>query len=610
MSLCRLTAAPGLRSVETDSRREQPLTPRDVIADSLRMSLKRFLLVRLGRIVSYPMRRRLERFLRDCEQPEAVQTARLLEIVRQQSLTGFGRDHRFDLIRSLADFRRQVPIAPYEALAPYIERVQRGETSALLADGRVLMFALTSGTTASRKLIPVTREYLRCYQRGWSFWGLKMYRDHRGRRIAMRPIVQMVGDAEEYRTPAGIPCGNLSGYTAQVQMRLIRRLYAVPAVTGKIKDASARYYLANRFAIARNVSQFMAANPSTLVQLARALDQHKDHLIRDLHDGTLRRDLDIPPDIRRQLEPLAAADPTRARELDAIANRHGRLLPQHVWPSEGIIIGTWTGGSMGPYLRQLPPFYGPTPVRDLGLLASEGRFTIPFDNFTPSGVLDIWSHYFEFIPEEEIDSPAPTVLGAHELRQGASYYILPTTAYGLYRYHIVDLVRVTGFLGRTPLVEFLGKGSRFANLTGEKLSEHHVTQAMDAVLARLPQPITGYTLAPVWHDEQPYYTLFIEQQDAGDEAQLQRFLGAFEQELGQRNIEYAAKRSSLRLGPVRIALIPTGTWLKWDQERLARTGGSPEQYKRPCLINDLGFHTTMPVIREMSPNCVLTEERS
>jgi len=563
------------------------------------MSLKRFLLVRLGRAISYPIRRKLERFLRDCETPEAVQQARLFEILRKQTATQFGRDHRFDAIRTIADFRKQIPIAPYEYVAPYIEKVQKGDTQALLTDARVLMFALTSGTTASRKLIPVTKEYLRCYKLGWNFWGVKMYRDHRGRKIAMRPMVQMVGDPEEYRTEAGIPCGNLSGYTTQVQMKLIQRLYAVPPITGKIKDAKARYYVALRFAAGRNVSQFMAANPSTLVQLARVLDEEKEHLLRDLRDGTLRKDLEIPAEVRSWLDAHLKAFPDRAKELDAIASHNAKLLPKDVWPSESIIIGTWTGGSMGPYLRQLPQYYGETPIRDLGLLASEGRMTIPFDNSTPSGVLDIWSHYFEFVPEGEIDSPSPTVLGAHELREGGSYYILPTTAYGLYRYHIVDLVRVTGFLGRTPLVEFLGKGSRFANLTGEKLSEHHVTKAMDAVLNRVPQPLTGYTLAPVWDDVRPFYSLFLEEQDTTDTVILKRFLAEFEKELGVQNIEYEAKRGSARLAPVRIAVIPTGTWSKWDRERLARSGGSPEQYKRPCLIGDVKFRESMPVVREV-----------
>jgi hypothetical protein len=563
------------------------------------MSLKRFLLVRLGRLLTYPVRRQLKQFEVACQNPEAVQTALLFDILRFQTDTQFGRDHKFGAITNVAEYRNNVPVAPYEYVSPYIEKVQRGDTRALLADHRVLMFALTSGTTASRKLIPVTDAYLAAYRRGWNMWGVKMYRDNRGRRIAMRPIVQLGGDPEEFRTPAGIPCGNLSGYTAMVQKRLIKWMYAVPYVTGKIKDAKSRYYVALRFSIGRNVSQLMAANPSTLVQLARTLDAEKEHLLRDLRDGTLRSDLDISPDIRAYLAPRAKQNAKRAGELSALAEKLGRLYPMDVWPTDETVINCWTGGSMGPYLRQLPRYFGEPPIHDLGLLASEGRFTIPLSGGTASGVLDIWSHYFEFVPEGEIDSPKPTVLGAHELVEGKSYFILPTTAYGLYRYHISDLVRVTGFLGRTPLVEFLGKGHRFANLTGEKLSEYHVTKAMDAVAMRVQQPITAYSVAPVWDDRQPYYAIFLEEADTGDESRLKHFLAEFDAQLGRENVEYAAKRESGRLGALRAAIIPTGTWAKWDRERLAQTGGSPEQYKHPCLIGDMKFRESMTVVREV-----------
>jgi hypothetical protein len=563
------------------------------------MSLKRYLLVRLGRLLTYPVRRQLRRFEAACQNPEVVQTELLLRILSAQADTQFGRDHKFGAITSVSDYRANVPVAPYEYVAPYIEKVQNGDTRALLADPRVLMFALTSGTTASRKLIPVTDAYLGAYRRGWNMWGVKMYRDNRVRRIAMRPIVQLAGDPEEFRTPAGIPCGNLSGYTAMVQKRLIKWMYAVPYVTGKIKDAKARYYVALRFSIGRNVSQLMAANPSTLVQLARTLDAEKDYLLRDLRDGTLRADLDIGPDVRAYLVARAKPNAKRAAELIASAEKLGRLYPMDVWPPESTVINCWTGGSMGPYLRQLPQYYGTPPVHDLGLLASEGRFTIPLSGGTASGVLDIWSHYFEFVPEGEIDSPQPTVLGAHELAEGKSYFILPTTGYGLYRYHISDLVRVTGFYGNTPLVEFLGKGHRFANLTGEKLSEYHVTKAMDAVVKRVSQPITAYSVAPVWDDRQPYYALFLEEPDATDESTLKRFLAEFDAQLGVENVEYAAKRESGRLGVLRAAIIPAGTWAKWDRDRLAQTGGSPEQYKHPCLIGDLKFRETMSVVREV-----------
>src|SRR5262249_38541375 len=139
----------------------------------------------------------------------------------------------------------------------------------------------------------------------------------------------------------------------------------------------------------------------------------------------------------------------------------------------------------GAYLRHFPRYYGSTPVRDIGLLASEGRMTIPVADGTPSGVLDVTSHFFEFLPEEEAGKENPITLTAEEVQEGKTYFILLTTAYGLYRYHIHDLVRVTGFHHRTPLVEFLSKGAHFANLTGEKLSEYHVAGAMAEVLREM-----------------------------------------------------------------------------------------------------------------------------
>lgn len=560
------------------------------------MSVAQFLLTRLGRVAAWPIHRRIARFVRACDNPALVQEQLLRNILQRQTPTAFGRDHHFADITTIADYRRNVPIAPYEYVEPYVERAKRGETAALIADDRIRMFALTSGTTAARKLIPITGRYLADYRRAWNMWGAKAYLHHRPRQLFLRAIVQMVGDPEEFRTEAGIPCGNLSGFTAQVSPPYIRWLYSVPACSGKVKDARSRYYLALRLSLPRSCALFLSANPSTLVALARTMDAEKDHFIRDLHDGTLNVDLDLPPEVRVLVTPRLKPNPQRARELSAIAERTGRLLPIDVYPPETILIGTWTGGSMGPYLRQLPAYYGHPPIRDLGLVASEGRMTIPFANDTPAGVLDIWSHYFEFVPEGEADSATPTVLGAHELEDGKAYFIVPTTQSGLYRYQISDLVRVRGFLGRTPMVEFLGKGHRFANLTGEKLSEHQVTQALEMATKRTGVPIGAYSLAPVWDDAQPYYGLFVEETD---EAGLLWFLAEYDRCLGELNIEYAAKRESGRLGAVRAMILAPGTWAAWDRARLAKTGGSPEQYKHPCLIGDLAFRETMTVVRSV-----------
>jgi hypothetical protein len=569
-----------------------------LFSGQFRQMLSGALIKVLGKIVVRRVRRQLARFQEATSRPRDVQETLLRRILAYHADTSFGREHGFASIRSVADFRRQLPVSGYDYFEPYLARVRRGDLRALLADDVVHMFALTSGTTAARKFIPVNRQYLADYQRGWNLWGLKVFMDHP--EVRLRPIVQFSGDSDEFRTESGIPCGAVTGLTAAAQKRVIRWLYLVPACTGRIKDSAAKYYTALRLSLARRPGMIIAANPSTMIAMARLGDQEKESLIRDLHDGTLDARFPVPADVRAALASrLRTRHPDRARELEEMVRRTGHLYPKDYWPS-GCLLGNWTGGSMTAYLRHYPHYFGSTPIRDVGLIASEGRMSIPFDDHTPSGVLDITSHYFEFIPEAEADRPQPTVLAAHELQEGRAYFILPTTAFGLYRYQIHDLVRVTGFYQGTPLIEFLSKGSHFANVTGEKLSEYQVTGAMTDVLSELDLKLTCYSLAPCWNDEVPYYGLFVEAHDLPRPEERSRLAQLLDRRLAALNVEYASKRDSRRLGPIRLQLLPAGAWQQWDRQRLAKSGGSLEQYKHPCLIGDINFRSTVKVEEEIA----------
>jgi hypothetical protein len=549
----------------------------------------RLLILAVGKIVGFPSRVKLWQFAAACRRPREVQEALLKEILARQTATGFGHDHGFESIRTVTDFRRQVPIAGYEALEPYIARVRKGDTRALLADERVLMFALTSGTTAARKTIPITPRYLADYRRGWNRWGLRALLDHQ--RISCSPILQIAGDPEEFSTEAGIPCGSLSGLTVRMQKRLIRFLYTFPSAASKIADAEAKHYVALRLSIGRPVGMIVAPNPSTLSALARVLNDRKEDLLRDLRDGTLTANLQIPDGIRAELLPSMKRYERRARQLDAIAEKSGELWPRDVWTPDRMLLGTWTGGSVGPYLRQLEQSYGKTYVRDLGLLASEGRMSIPLCDGERAGVLDVTTHFFEFIPESEIDSAQPTVLCTHEVEEGKNYFLVPTTAAGLYRYDLRDLVRIVGFYKRTPLIEFLGKGNQFSSVTGEKLSEYQVTHAVADEFESRGLQLPVYALAPCWNDDRPYYAFFVER---GPWAAGARDLAkSLDVALSSWNDEYRIKRSSSRLGPLAIAWMTPGAWAEWDRERLANSGASADQYKHPCLIGDLEFHKSV-----------------
>jgi hypothetical protein len=304
--------------------------------------------------------------------------------------------------------------------------------------------------------------------------------------------------------------------------------------------------------------------------------------------------------VRHALRWKLRRDRQRARELERLAEHNGVLRPKDVWPSLAM-LGNWTGGSVGAYLRLYPRYFGNVPVRDLGLLASEGRFSIPLEDHTPSGVLDITSHFFEFVPVEEMDSPQPTVLAAHELQEGRDYFLILTTSYGLYRYNIYDVVRVTGFYHGTPMIAFLNKGSHFANITGEKLSAYQVSEAVKQALAELDLALSNYVLAPCWDEERPYYGLFVEKSEPVSESQLLRLAELLDRRLQLANSEYLEKRKS-RLGKIRVVLVAPNALHEWDHQRLRRTGGTAEQYKHPVLIPDFSFRDQVQVVAELIPS--------
>jgi hypothetical protein len=543
------------------------------------------------RLVGRPLLRRSRRlaqaFLEQTRRADEVQHRLLLERVGRHADSQFGRDHHFREIRSPADFRRRVPIRAYDALEPYIERVRHGDKGALFGRGTdVLMFAMTSGTTNRPKTIPVTGESLHDYREGWTIWGSLAFDAHPEiLRKGLKPILQIASDWRESVTPAGIPCGAITGLTAHMQNPLIRLTYCMPALAARIKDIESKYYVALRCSVHRDVGATIAANPSTILAIARLGDREKSCLIRDLHDGTIDRKWRIPDEIRATLRRRTRRRKDAARRFEAIVARTGRLHPRDYWPNL-CFLANWTGGSMGAYLRSYPDYFGEHTVRDVGLIASEGRFTIPVEDNTPAGILDIRHHFFEFIPEDQADREEPETVLAHELTEGRQYFLVPTTAGGLYRYQIFDLIRCVGYHGKAPMVEFLNKGAHISSVTGEKLSEFQVVSAVVEAQRRLGLRLRSFLLLPTWGDP-PHYNLLVEQPDLAALPAPGRLALEVDAELTRLNVEYENKRSTQRLGAIRVRPIVSGSWSDFQRRRLAHSGGTVEQYKQPHLMPDL-----------------------
>jgi hypothetical protein len=544
-----------------------------------------------GLLMTNRLRRQVAAYLAAAADAVRSQRTALDRILELNAASDFSRERGLRPGMSVDQFRQRVPISDFETYRPYVERLKRGDTAALLGPkNKLLMFTLSSGTTAESKFIPITEPFLQDYRRGWSHWGIRAFDDHP--RMHSLDIVQLSSDYDQFRTPGGTPCGNISGLVGAMQSPIVRGMYTVPLDVAKIQDAEAKYYTALRLSIANPyVGLVMTANPSTLVQLGKLAERDQERFVRDVRDGTLAVADQLPDGIRASLLRRCRRNPKRAAELERLIREHGRLAPQHFWPHLAL-VGVWTGGSAGAYLQSMRRYFGEVPVRDHGLSASEGRMTIPFQDLSPAGVLDVGTHYFEFVPEDEAESSDPTVLQAHELQVDRNYFILLTTASGLYRYNIRDVVRCHDFHGTAPLLEFLHKGAHISNLTGEKLSESQVVSAVKHSVHQLRLDLSYYTLAPVWGDP-PAYRLHVEMRDLAHPAVAEQLASAVDAALQDTNCEYKEKRATGRLAELELCGLPEGTWRRFLRSRQSRLGGSVEQYKHPCLSPDLQFSSKL-----------------
>ncbi|MFH5803287.1 GH3 auxin-responsive promoter family protein [Alienimonas sp. DA493] len=546
------------------------------------------------------------------------------DLIRRARRSDLGKDRDLGSIRLrdrgalVRELRRRVPVMSYADHRPYIEATLAGRARALFRPGeRIVMFALTSGTTDARKLLPVPKRAVRNHRRGWFVWGLSTYAPDPP--ALLRGKLALAGDPAEEHSPDGTPCGSISGLLAQLQPGVMKRTYVAPPETGFLRRSAgeagaearvteAKYYLQWRFGLHSDVGSFVTPNPASHLNFARWGAANAELLIDHTARGGLPDEtfapggalagIDLPKAVRRAAAKHLPADPARARALRAIERSVGGLRPADVWANLNV-IGCWTGGTLGHYLPLLREFYGDARVRDIGLIASEGRTTIPMEDDTPAGLLDLRGAFFEFVPEDRIEDPDPPALLADELTPGRNYYVLMTTPGGLWRYDIRDVVRCEGYsppagsarqLKRaagpgTPLLSFLSKGRNFSSVTGEKLTEYQAAAAVSGALEAQGRRLNAYALAPVFHGGSPRYELFV----ADGEAPPSELAAEVDRRLRALNCEYDAKRASGRLGAIAVRALPAGAWETWDARRLARTGGVAEQYKRPVLIGDLGF---------------------
>jgi hypothetical protein len=518
------------------------------------------------------------------DRPREIQVARLLALVSRARDTAFGRAHGFADIRTLEDYRRSVPIRGYEGFEPYIARMLQGEEQVLIPD-RPYFFARTSGTTGTPKHIPVTEMYVAEYRRPRRVWARQVMQAFPG--LVRGQILTIHSPRIEGTTPGGAPFGSVTiGLSGERKMAAFATghppMEPSPRSVFLLEDFDLKYYVILRLAAQADISLAAAVNPSTLVLLAKKLDEHADRLERDLRSGSLSEIDRLPPPTRREVERLLRTDARAADRIEGSRRTYGRALPTELWPKIAGLL-SWKGGSAPFYRAQLEAAFPGRSIMDYGYIATEGGFSIPLSPEGAAGVTAVSGHVLEFIREDAFDPGAPALL-ADELEVGRRYRVVITGSHGLYRYDINDVVECVGHLGRTAEIQFVHKGGNMLSITGEKVGERHVAEASARAEAECGVVLVGLSVA-IDPKDPPRYLFAAELDREREIGDLRRLLASLEAALRAANIEYEAKRASRRLGAPALILLEAGAFERFRRERVA--AGAPDSHvKPPHVVKD------------------------
>ncbi|CAD7804197.1 hypothetical protein CHRY9390_01189 [Chryseobacterium aquaeductus] len=459
---------------------------------------------------------------------EKNQEKLLLSLVKTAEKTLFGREHQFENIKSIDDFQKNVQIADYEDLKPYIEKVKKGQRNILWTETPEY-FAKTSGTTSGSKYIPISKEGMP-YQVAGAQSALFHYISKKGNADFVNGKMIFLQGSPELEEVFRIQTGRLSGIVA----------HHIP-----------NYLQKNRL-------------PSWETNLMEDWEAKVDKIVEETEKENMTLISGIPPWLIMYFEKLI--------------EKNGKKIKQ-LFPNLQLIV---TGGvNYEPYREKMEELLGGKVDIVQTFPASEGFFAFQ-DDYTKEGLLLLTNHgiFYEFIPLEKYGKPNAERLTLKEIELNKDYALILTTNSGLWAYSIGDVVR---FIDKNPhRILVSGRTKHFTSAFGEHVIAFEVEEAMKATVEKFPVQITEFHLAPEVNPSEglPYHEWFIEFEKEPENLGL--FKNELDDQLRKRNTYYDDLISGNILQKLKISKLSKNAFQEYAKSQ-GKLGG---QNKIPRLAND------------------------
>jgi len=461
--------------------------------------------------------------------PAEAQDKTLKSITGIAAGTAFGKEHRFDSIKTYDDFKKTVPLRNYEQFVPYIQRVINGEKN-VLWPGKPLYFAKTSGTTSGIKYIPVTRDSIKNHFYTAQTALLLFMREAQRWNIMDGKMIFLSG-SPELEDAGGIPAGRLSGIVNHHIPSWLRGNQLPSWKTNCIDDWETK--------VDRIVDETIRQNMTLISGIPPWVQMYFDRLVKKAGKPVI----EIFPNLQVLVHGGVSFEPYRSRLEKSLGTR---LPAIETYPaSEGFIAFQDTAKWQGLLLN------------------------------VDSGI------FFEFVKAENIFDENPERLSLRGVHTGVNYAIIVNSNAGLWGYVVGDTVK---FVSTQPYrITVTGRISQYLSAFGEHVIAEEVEQAMNEALAGEDTVVTEFTVAPSISSskgEPPCHEWLIEFEKPP--AHPDRFSARLNQLMCGKNIYYDDLIKGKVLQPLKITPLRKNAFINYMKEA-GKLGG---QNKVPHISND------------------------
>lgn len=461
-------------------------------------------------------------------QPVKTQERVFQNLISEASSTVFGKDHKFNEIKTYEDFKLRVPIRDYEALRPYVERVVAGEEN-ILWKGKPIYFAKTSGTTSGSKYIPITKESMPTHVQA-ARNAILLYIHETGNSKFVDGKMIFLQGSPILEEKNGIKLGRLSGIVA----------HYVP-----------KYLQKNRM-------------PSLETNCIDDWETKVDAIVEETVDENMTIISGIPSWVQMYFEKLIEKKQQKVGEIFKNFNL--------------FIFG---GVNYEPYRAKFENLIGRS-VDSIELYpASEGFFAFQDKQNERGMLLQLDSGiFYEFVEAEHFFEENPTRITIKDVKLGVNYVMIISTTAGLWAYNIGDTVEFTSLRPYRVIVS--GRIKHFISAFGEHVIGKEVEQALKEASQNTTIAVNEFTVAPQINPSEglPYHEWFIEFENEPENES--KFIEDLEQSLQKQNSYYF----DLIEGKVLRPLIVTHVKKDGFQTYMKSIGKLGGQNKIPRLAND------------------------